>query len=82
MNEDLYLYSPENVLTQIENSTLELGYHRLEFYVDELGFLSKIKTNKINNFLLSPAGGTLLDMSMNIVVYSAKYDKYKGYGKS
>lgn len=34
------------------------------------------------NLFISPSGGTLRDSSMNIVMYSAKYDKYKGYGKA
>lgn len=82
MSEELYYFSPENLLAQTQNTPLELGYHRVRFFVDEQGIPAKEKTSRIDEFYLSPSGGTLRDSAMNIVVYSAKYDKYKGYGKA
>ncbi|MBK9250219.1 MAG: hypothetical protein IPM69_19455 [Ignavibacteria bacterium] len=82
MSEELYYFSPENLLAQAQNVPLELGYHRVRFYVDEQGIPSKEKTSSTEEFFLSPSGGTLRDREMNIVIYSAKYDKYKGYGKA
>lgn len=81
MSDDLFCFNPENLLAQTHITPLILGYHRIQFYVDEQGIPSKEKTDRINEFFLSPSGGTLRDLSMNIVTYSAKYDKYKGYGK-
>jgi hypothetical protein len=81
MSEDLYYFTPENLLAQMQSTPLVLGYHQVQFYVDEQGIPSKENTARINEFYLSPSGGTLRDKNMNIVTYSAKYDKYKGYGK-
>ena len=82
MEEDLLIFSHENLLKQTQHSELILGYHTVHFYVDSPGVPSKHITNSIEKFYLSPSGGTLRDSSMNIVMYSAKYDKYKGYGKA
>ena len=82
MQEDLRIFSHENLLKQSQYSELKLGYYTVHFYVDSPGVPSKHVTDKIEQFYLSPSGGTLRDSSMNIVMYSAKYDKYKGYGKA
>ncbi|MEY3314112.1 MAG: hypothetical protein ACK5F4_07510 [Ignavibacteria bacterium] len=82
MQEDLRIFSHENLLKQSQHSELKLGYYTVHFYVDSPGVPSKHVTDKIEQFYLSPSGGTLRDSSMNIVMYSAKYDKYKGYGKA
>ncbi len=79
---DYHIYSPENLLTQIQTAPFHLGYYSLQFYVDENGVLTKETTNTLGNFYLSPSGGTLRDEELNIVLYSAKFDKFKGYGKS
>ena len=82
MQEDLRIFSHENLLKQSQHSELKLGYYTVHFFVDSPGVPSKHVTDKIEQFYLSPSGGTLRDSSMNIVMYSAKYDKYKGYGKA
>ena len=95
MNNDLMVFSHENLLQQAQESELQLGYHilsfydffisgmiSLTFYVDAPGVPAKRITDATESFYLSPSGGTLRDSSMNIVMYSAKYDKYKGYGKA
>jgi len=79
---DYHIYTPENLLTQIQTAPFRLGYYSLQFYVDENGVLTKEPTNTLGNFFLSPSGGTLRDEELNIVLYSAKFDKFKGYGKS
>jgi hypothetical protein len=78
---DIFIFSSENLMSQAAQSPLQLGYHKVRFYVDAPGVPSKVPTGSIEDFYLSPSGGTLRDSSMNIVIYSAKYDKYKGYGK-
>jgi hypothetical protein len=82
MEDDPRIFSHENLLKQSQQSELKLGYYTVHFYVDSPGVPSKHVTDNIEQFYLSPSGGTLRDSSMNIVMYSAKYDKYKGYGKA
>lgn len=78
---DLNVYSPESLLAQAETAPLKLGYQMLMFYTNEDGTLAKEKSPTTSIFYLSPSGGTLRDSEMNIVVYSAKFDRYKGYGR-
>lgn len=81
IGEDSLIYSPENLFHQTQNGELKLGYYSVRFYVDGNGSLAKEPTDCIEEFYMSPSGGTLRDRNMNIVIYSAKFDKYKGYGK-
>ena len=78
---DLNVYSPEALLEQAKSAPLNLGYKILTFYVNPDGTLAKENTSETAEFYLSPSGGTLRDSNMNIVVYSAKFDRYKGYGR-
>jgi len=78
----LFVYSPENVLAQALDAKEHLGYKILTFFIDEEGNLAKAQTSTTATFYLSPSGGTLRDAELNIVLYSAKYDLYKGIGKS
>lgn len=78
---DLYVYSPEHLLAQAEGAKEHLGYRLLTFYVDEQGMLAKEVTDRTGTFYYSPSGGTLRDADLNIVLYSAKFDIYKGLGR-
>ena len=78
---DLYVYSPSNLLEQGIEAEEHLGYKILKFYVNEEGLLAKGKTSKTSTFYLSPSGGTLRDANLNIVLYSAKFDRFKGLGR-
>lgn len=78
---DLYLYTPEHLLLQAEQAEERLGYRILRFYVDEQGMLAKGPTSQTASFYYSPSGGTLRDSELNIVLYSAKFDLYKGFGR-
>lgn len=69
-------------MAQAEQTPLQLGYHHLTFYVDEHGTLAKENTGTLAEFYYSPSGGTLRDSDLNIVLYSAKFDKFKAIGKS
>ncbi len=82
MDSELYLYSPENLLSQAATAEEHLGYKILKFYVDEAGVLAKTVTPQTGTFYMSPSGGTLRDEHLNIVLYSAKYDLYKGLGRA
>lgn len=82
MEPDLHLYSPENLLAQAATAQEHLGYRIVQFYVDDAGLLSKSHTGRLATFYLSPSGGTLRDEHLNIVLYSAKFDLYKGFGRA
>ncbi len=79
---DLNVYSPENLLAQAEGAPEHLGYRVLMFWVNSDGTLAKSATNHKATFYYSPSGGTLRDEDLNIVVYSAKFDIYKGIGRA
>ncbi len=78
---DVNVYSPENLLAQADVAEEVLGYRRVRFYVEADGTLAKAATATMADFFLSPSGGTLRDSEMNIVLYSARFDKFKGYGR-
>ncbi len=78
---DLYLFTPDNLLLQAQQATEHLGYRILRFYVDDVGLIAREPTETLAEFYYSPSGGTLRDSNMNIVLYSAKFDLYKGYGR-
>ncbi|MDZ4746224.1 MAG: hypothetical protein SGJ05_09515 [bacterium] len=79
---DIYVYSPEHVQLQAEHAQEHLGYKILSFYVDNKGLFAKGPSADCRIFYLSPSGGTIRDADLNIVVYSAKYDLYKGFGRA
>jgi hypothetical protein len=78
---DLNVYNPENLLAQAKAAQERLGYKILTFYVERDGLLAKTVTPHLAQFYYSPSGGTLRDHEMNIVLYSAKFDVYKGLGR-
>lgn len=75
------MYTPEHLLMQSQGAEERLGYKLLQFYVDDQGSLAKEPTPTLASFYYSPSGGTLRDAELNIVLYSAKFDLYKGYGR-
>lgn len=81
-SDDPYVYSPESLLAQAATADEHLGYRILTFYIDGDGIPAKHPTSLKGRFYYSPSGGTLRDEHMNIVVYSAKFDLYKGLGKA
>ncbi len=81
MDEALYIFSLENALRQMEQAPRVQGYYVLHFYVDEHGLPARRPTGRIGTFYLSPSGGILRDHTFNIVLYSAKLDAYRGYGR-
>jgi hypothetical protein len=78
---DIHIYSAENLLAQAEVAETYMGYKLLQFYVTDKGLLANEPTAALGTFYLSPSGGTLRDSELNIVLYSAKYDKFKGLGR-
>jgi hypothetical protein len=80
--EDVYVFTDEHLRKQLETAETRLGYKLVRFYVDEHGVISKAKTSQTAQFYLSPSGGTLRDSNLNLVLYSARYDMYKGIGRA
>jgi hypothetical protein len=78
---ELTVFSPDNLLLQAANAPEHLGYRIVTFCTDERGLLATALTPTTATFYYSPSGGTLRDAEMNIVLYSARFDKYKGLGK-
>lgn len=78
----LHVYSPEHLLEQAAKTDDVFGYRRLKFYVNSDGTLAKEPTDTLADFFYSPSGGTLRDAELNIVLYSAKFDLYKGFGRA
>ncbi|NQW30668.1 MAG: hypothetical protein HQ472_09170 [Ignavibacteria bacterium] len=78
---DFHVYNPDNLLLQSEKAEVYLGYKILKFYVNEAGAIATEITPQLATFFLSPSGGTLRDSELNIVLYSAKFDKFKGLGR-
>lgn len=81
-HDDLHVFSEQHLLAQLENAPTQLGYKIVRFYVDKAGLLAKENTGTTETFYLSPSGGTLRDKDMNIVLYSARYDIYRGLAKA
>lgn len=75
---DIYIYSEENLLEQIQSGTYELGFYKVMFY-SEQGRPAERKTDIISTFYLYPSGGALRDENMNIVLYNSRFDTYRGF---
>lgn len=75
---ELYKFSEENLLKQIEIGKYELGFYRVKFFTKN-DLLSEIVSEEVNEFYLYPSGGTLRDENFNIVFYSSKFDTYRGF---
>ncbi|PIP76425.1 MAG: hypothetical protein COW85_14325 [Ignavibacteria bacterium CG22_combo_CG10-13_8_21_14_all_37_15] len=75
---ELYNFSEENLLKQLENGKFELGFYRIKFFTKD-GMLSDIYKDEVSEFYLYPSGGTLRDKDFNIVFYSSKFDTYRGF---
>jgi len=76
---DLFLYSYENVLRQLESAEYLNGYYVLEFYADDDGRPSRIPASKRSKFYLYPSGGTLRDGNFHLIFYDSRFDTYRGF---
>ena len=74
-NQDLYLYSIENVIKQIADASPHLGYFEVRFYASNTR-PSREVTDAIESFFYYPSGGTLRDKDLNIVFYEPRLDMY------
>lgn len=78
MNDDLFLFSEENLSKQLQSAPYTSGFYTVQFYTEN-GLLAKKKTETISEFHLYPSGGTLRDMNFNLVFYNSQFDTYRGF---
>jgi hypothetical protein len=78
MNNDLLLFSEENMFKQIAEGEFTLGFYKLKFFTAN-GIPSPKETGTVSEFYIYPSGGTLRDSNFNIIGYYAKFDTYKGF---
>lgn len=72
---DVFLYSIDSVLAQVESARETLGFFELRFYSDGKRPAQEV-TALIETFYYYPSGGTLRDKEMNIIFYEPKLDAY------
>jgi hypothetical protein len=78
MTHDLHIYTEQNLLDQLRDAPYELGTYVLKFYTEGGRPASKV-TDLVEDFYLSPSGGTLRDKEFHIVWYDSRFDTYRGY---
>jgi hypothetical protein len=76
--EDNYVYSVENVRSQLASAPKRLGYYELRFYALN-GRPAKHPTESVETFYYYPSGGTIRDKDMNIIFYEPKLDSYRSF---
>lgn len=75
---DVLLFTEENILEQLKSASFKLGYYTLRFYSLH-GRPVNTATDSVSEFYLYPSGGTLRDTNFNIVLYSSRFDTYRGF---
>jgi hypothetical protein len=75
---DIHLFSEENIIEQLKSAPYSLGFYTLQFYSEHGRPVHRV-TETISNFYLYPSGGTLRDAGSNIVLYSSRFDTYRGF---
>ncbi len=76
--EDIYCFTEENILRQLETAPFTFGFYTLRFYADA-GKPVNRHTESIEEFYLYPSGGTLRDSKFNIILYDSRFDTYRGF---
>ena len=75
---DVLLFTEENILEQLKSAPFQLGYYTLRFYSVNQRPVNRV-SDSVSEFYLYPSGGTLRDSSFNIVLYSSRFDTYRGF---
>ena len=75
---DIFLFSKENIVKQLETATYSLGFYTVRFYTEN-GKPVNRKTDQLSDYYLYPSGGTLRDSSFNIIFYDSRFDTYRGF---
>lgn len=76
--EDINIFSKENIHKQIKSAVYKNGYFIIKFYTDN-GEFSKVQTQTLSEFYLYPSGGTLRDSNFNLIFYDSQFDTYRGF---
>ncbi|MBP1647935.1 MAG: hypothetical protein H6Q30_1380 [Bacteroidetes bacterium] len=75
---DIYCFSDDNLMRQLETAPFTLGFYTLRFYAEQGKPVNKV-TGTVEEFYLYPSGGTLRDSRFNIVWYDSRFDTYRGF---
>ncbi|MCX7983779.1 MAG: hypothetical protein N3A63_02620 [Bacteroidetes bacterium] len=76
--DDVYIFSHDNILRQLESAEYRRGYFVLRFYsVNNIPVSHP--TSTISEFYLYPHAGTLRDNNFNLVFCDSRYDIYQGF---
>ena len=76
--DDIFLFTEDNLLAQLETAHYTLGFYTLRFYAEKGLPVNKV-TETVGEFYLYPSGGTLRDATSNIILYSSHFDTYRGF---
>ena len=76
--QDVLLFTEENIHEQLKTARFQLGYYTLRFYSLNQRPVNRV-TDSVSEFYLYPSGGTLRDSNFNIVLYSSRFDTYRGF---
>jgi hypothetical protein len=75
---DVYGFTEENIIRQLETAPFTLGFYTLRFYAEEGRPVNKV-TGSVEDFYLYPSGGTVRDSKFNIIQYDSRFDTYRGF---
>ncbi len=78
MMADIYCFTEENILLQLETAPFTLGFYTLRFYTEGGRPVNKV-TDAIEEYYLYPSGGTIRDSKLNIILYDSRFDTYRGF---
>ena len=75
---EVYLFTYDNMLAQLETAPFTLGYYTLRFYSESGKPVNRV-TATVSEYYLYPSGGTLRDSTFNLVFYDSRFDTYRGF---
>lgn len=78
MENDIHLYTDDNIIRQLESAPFSLGFYTLKVYTEHGKPVNKV-TSTVEEYYLYPSGGTLRDRSFNILFYDSRFDTYRGF---
>lgn len=75
---DPLLFTDENLVLQVNTAPFSLGSFVLRFYTENGKPVNRV-TETIEEFYLSPSGGTLRDKNFHLLFYDSRFDIYRGF---
>ncbi|MCK5571536.1 MAG: hypothetical protein KAJ12_02195 [Bacteroidetes bacterium] len=76
--QDLHLFTRDNIVEQLKTAPFSLGFYTLIFYTENGKPVNRV-TENVSEYYLYPSGGTLRDGAFNIVFYDSRFDTYRGF---